>query len=317
MNLLCELNIQSNQSQGHQLYLSLPVFASVESFRILPKDKTVHVAIKRHCQLKSLKYVVLFRGRDHQRSEPWRHRLTVETTASEDGDFLTATGSVSLPEVEDDDWAEVQILHPDLGQLSQESNTVHNLIPAAQRSLLFEALRFFCSEPELRTLLVRPFDKKGPRLKESAAFELRIAWLLGLLGLSTIVLGEYEHIVAPATGVRRGSADILAASQREGNLVLVACTIGPPKDEDFRNLNTTAEILEREVFNDTSVRIISLVCTCAPGYPVTSESGVPVLDADRLDMALRLVKAGHEHEVLSFIENPTFNELKDPSKPRP
>jgi hypothetical protein len=317
VNLLCELNIQSNQSQGHQLYLSLPAFASISRFRILPKDKSVHVEIKRHHELGSLKCAVLFRGRDHQRGEPWKHRLPVEPEISENGNILTAVGSVALPQVEDDDWAEVQLLHPDLGQLCQESNSVRQLIPPAQRNVLFEALKSFCSEAQFLSLVVRPFDKKAPRLKESAAFELRVAWLLGLLGLSTIVLGEYEHIVAPTTGVRRGSVDILAASQREAKLVLVACTIGPPKDEDFANLQTTAEILDRELFSEASVRIVPLVCTCAPGYPVESAGGVPVLDADRLDLALRLVKAGREHDVLSFMENPTFYELRDPNQRQP
>jgi hypothetical protein len=317
VNLLCELNIQSNQSQGHQLYLSLPAFASISGFRILPKDRSLSVEIKRHNELGSLKCVVLFRGRDHQRSEPWKYRLTIEPEISENGKILTAVGSVALPQVQDDDWAEVQLLHPDLGQLCQESNSVRQLIPPAQRNILFEALKFFCPEAEFATLVVRPFDKKGPRLKESAAFELRIAWLLGLLGLSTIVLGEYEHIVAPVTGVRRGSSDILAAIQPQGKLVLVACTIGPPKDEDFTNLHTTAEILEREVFGEASVRIVLLVCTCAPGYPVQSVDGTPVLDADRLALALQLVKAGREQDVLSFIQNPSFYELRDPNQPQP
>jgi len=32
--------------------------------------------------------------------------------------------------------------------------------------------------------------------------------------------------------------------------------------------------------------------------------------ADGLDLALRLVKSGRERDVLSFVENPAFNELK-------
>jgi hypothetical protein len=93
--------------------------------------------------------------------------------------------------------------------------------------------------------------------------------------------------------------------------VLVACTIGPPKDEDFRNLLTTAEILDREVFAEASVRILPLMCTCAPGQEATV-NGIPVLDADRLAQALRLVKAGREKDVLSFVENPDFHDLNDP-----
>jgi hypothetical protein len=219
-----------------------------------------------------------------------------------------------LPEVEEDDWAEAQILHPDLGELHSQSHVVRYLIPQAQRNILFEALKFFCSDAELGSLIVRRFENKVPKLKVRAGFELRIAWLLGLLGLSTVILGEYENIIAPETGVHRGSIDILAASQRGKALVLVACTIGSPKDEDFTNIVTMAEILDREVFTDASVHIVPLVCTCAPGYPSRNVNGVPVLDADGLDLALRLVKSGRERDVLSFVENPAFNELRDPDR---
>jgi hypothetical protein len=314
VNLLCELNVQSNQSQGSQLYLSLPAFALISGFRILPREKRVYMEIKRHRKLKLVKGVILFRGRDHRNAEPWKHRLPIEHFSDEPTDhhIVTATGSVALPEVGQEDWGEAQILHPNLGQLHNDSSSVRHLTPPAQRNILFEALKFFCPEAELNVLTVRPFDKSGPKLKVSAGFELRVAWLLGLLGLSTIVLGEYEHIVAPNTGVRRGSVDVLAASQREKKLILVACTIGPPKDEDFGNIVTSAQILDREVFADATVRILPLVCTCAPGYQAESANGVPVLDADRLSLALRLVKAGSERDVLSFMENPSFNELKDP-----
>jgi len=311
VNLLCELNVQSNQSQGHQLYVSLPAFAFVSDLHISPRQKQVHVEIKRHHALGSLTSVVLFRERDHQRAKPWKHRLPVALEVSGNGHLVTASGSVTLPEVDDEDSAEAQILHPDLGELHKKSHSVRYLIPQAQRNILFEALKFFCPEIKLQSLTMRPFDNKPPKLKVSAGFELRIAWLLGVLGLSTVILGEYENIIAPETGIHRGSIDILAASQRGG--VLVACTIGPPKDEDFRNLLTTAEILDREVFADANVRILPLMCTCAPGQE-ENVNGIPVLDADRLSLALRLVKAGRESDVLSFVQTPTFHELRDPAQ---
>jgi len=318
VNLLCELNVQSNQSQGCELYLSLPAFAMVSGLHISTRHKRIWVEIRRHAALQSLDCQVLLRGQDHQRSEPWKHRLTIKPeTAEEDGHMIKVVASSTLPEARNDDWAEAQILHSDIGELHTKFGSVRQLIPPAQRNILFEALTFFCDESELKNLVVRPFDEKGPRMKVSAGFELRIAWLLGLLGLSTVILGEYEDIIAPKSGVKRGSIDILAASQRHDELVLAACTIAAPKDEDFNNLRTSAEILDREVFTDASVRIIPLVCTCAPGVPVEGGSGIPVLDADRLDLALQLVKAGHESDVLSFIGNPSHYELRHPTQREP
>ena len=314
VNLLCELNLQFNQSQGHQLYLSMPVFASIEQVRILSRENKIHIAARKHVELESVKCVALLRERDHRRSEPWKRRLAVEISATERTSIVTAIGSASLPEsaTGEHDIIEVQLLHPELGPISQFTNSVRQLIPQAQRNILFEALQFFCNKTEFENSLVRPFDKRGPRLKESAAFELRVAWLMSLLGLSTIVLGEYEDIVAPNTKVRRGTADLLAAAQNPPELIIVACTIGPPKDEDFTRLRTTAEILGREVFSETSVRIHGLICTAAPGYAAPADAGIAVLDADRLSLALRLIEKGRERNVLAFIESPMFQELRDP-----
>src|SRR5437879_196878 len=220
VNLLCELNIRPGYSDSYHFWLSLPVFARISDFRILAKEKKVHVEIKRHRELAALRGNVVFRGPNYHTTQPSKYRLTIErfSDTSESAALVTAAGSVDFPEVQEDDWAEAQLIHPDLGELHNSSDLVHRLIPRAERNILFEALKFFCPESEFEWLLVRPYEKKGPRVKESAAFELRVAWLLGLLGLSTAVLGEYEHIVVPQTKLRRGTADILAASQRERNL---------------------------------------------------------------------------------------------------
>lgn len=310
-NLLCELNVHANQSQGYELCVSMPAFAQISMPRVLPKEKRVVFDMKRDRELRMLTTAVLFRGREHHKGEPWKRRVSVEPKITEDGNMLGLVGSADLPNLRSDDTVEVQLLHPDLGELCRMSHSVHYLIPAAQRNILLEALKFFCPESKINSLTVRPFDEKPPRMKVAAAFELRISWLLGALGLSTAILGDYENIVASATGMRRGSIDILAASQHSAVLVPVACTTGPPKDEDFRILVASAEILHREVFTDANVRIVPLLCTCAPGQEAYV-NGVGVLDADRLALTLRLVNLGRENDVLDFILNPSFQQLREP-----
>ena len=133
--------------------------------------------------------------------------------------------------------------------------------------------------------------------------------------MSTTVLGEYEHIVEPETKVRRGSVDILAASHRHKKLVLVACTIGAPKEDDFTNLLNTAEIIAREVFAGTAVSVYGLVCAGVRGLApykdiVEGLSGLPILDADRLELSLKLLMAGRERDFFSFLWNPVHSELR-------
>ena len=315
VNFLCELTIGTSSPYGFHFSLSLPAFASINAFDILPKENKARVEVKTHLEMTPLKSIVTFSEGDHSAT---KCRLNIEdlSQASKGGSFVTAAGSISLPaEVEHDDWAVAQLLYPGLGELHHVSNQVRRLIPPAERNILFEALKLFCREAQLDLLLSRPFGKSLPF--KADRFERSVVWLLGMLGFSAITLGEYEYIRAEESKIERGSIDVLAASQQAKKLVIAACTMAAPEDKDFRKLITSGEILAREVFSDTNVRILPLVCTSAPGQPLCWDTGdgfcgVPILDADRLALALRLVKAGREDDVLSFIDNPMFSQLREP-----
>jgi hypothetical protein len=158
------------------------------------------------------------------------------------------------------------------------------------------------------------------KLKPSAAFELHVSWLLGMFGLSIVILGNYEHILAPDTPVQRASVDILAASQRSKLLLLVSCTINPPKPEDASNLRYACAIFAREVFAETGVRIIPVLFTSSMGGPSYYQSedhfdAVPVVDADGMGILLGLLRSGQERRFFEFLANPTLG-LTTSSQPR-
>ena len=320
VNLLCELNVQANQSNGSHFCLSIPVFAAISEVSASLKERRIKVEIRRHRALPPLKGVAVFRGPRTFAGEPPKRRVAIErfSDSAGVGDLGRALACVRLINIEGHDSVDVSLLHPDLGELHSFSNYgIWQLVRPTERNVLFEALKFFCPEPELTLLLGSPHKKKSKKLKPEAAFELHIAWLLGCFGLSTAVLGEYEHIVAPETKVRRGSVDILAASQRHKRLVLVACTIGPPKEDDFTNLLNTAEIISREVFSGTAVRVQPLVCTSVRGFSGSKDileglAALPIIDGDRLELLLRLVTAARERDFFSFLDNPIYSPLREP-----
>ncbi|MGB6876713.1 MAG: hypothetical protein WBD87_11855 [Candidatus Acidiferrales bacterium] len=167
---------------------------------------------------------------------------------------------------------------------------------ARKMNLLLLGLRVFCKDEEFENSLVRAHSKKPPRVSPSAAFELYVSWLLGLFGFSTIMLGEYEHILGEETQVRRASVDILAASQSQNLLLIVACTLGTPKQEDFDNLRHAREILLREAFGETFAQVVPIVFTTIMGGArcdyLEDRVSIPIVDADRLTELLTLVKNG-------------------------
>lgn len=187
-------------------------------------------------------------------------------------------------------------------------------IATAERNILLSALRVFCNEAELESLLVDPHNTKPRKLGIAPGFELHVAWLLSLFGFSAILLGDYERLVAPETKAERGSLDILAAHQGRKVLLVVACTMNPPKPEEFSNVRNVREIVLRDAgFAGTDVRVIPVMFTATRGGPLCDRNGtecVPIVDADRLKEFLDFVLHGREEPLFEFLEEP------DPELPR-
>lgn len=174
--------------------------------------------------------------------------------------------------------------------------------------LLAALLRFLPNEERLESLLVRAHSQNPTKPKVSAAFELHVAWLLGLFGFSTIVLGEYEHIVAPGTKVRQASVDVLAASQAQKTLLLVGCTLNEPGQKDFSTLRYAREIVAREAFAGKSITVVPVVFTAAiddRSYDRIADrlDAIPIVDADDIKALLQLLPNGRESELLGVLQN--------------
>jgi hypothetical protein len=208
-------------------------------------------------------------------------------------------------------WDEfVQQKSRDLWPSSQNVQT-EPVAESRKENRLLLALRAFCKDEEFESSLVRAHSKKPPKMKPSAAFELYVSWLLGLFGWSAILLGEYEKIFGDETNVERTSVDILATSQSQDLvLLIVACTLGPPKQEDFHKLRYAREILLQEVFGETFVQVMPVVFTTTLGgakydYLDGGET-IPIVDAAGLKELLTLLKGGGaDADLLAFLKSLT------------
>jgi hypothetical protein len=314
VNRLCELNVSLSQPGGCAFYLSVPAFATVSSISVNLSEKRVTAAINRHNALPDLMAFAGLRG-SAAAGDLLREQLQVPiVTEKEEGKLVSATASTRFESLNLDDWIRVRLVHPNIGEIKRTEDYARLLISPAERNILFEALKRFCGDSEFENLLVEPHNVKAPRLNESAAFELHVSWLLGMYGFSTIVLGNYEHIVAPNTKVQMASVDILAAKQPDRVLLLVACTLNPPKPEDFGNLRYAREILARETFAGTAVNIVPVLFTAATGgasVDTTDDLLDPVrtVDGDDTLRLLELLGEGQEVRFLQFLGNPALSSL--------
>jgi hypothetical protein len=315
INALCEINVHHGSAPGCRFYLSIPVFARVSEVRILRQETCLELTISRHCKLFDVSGVVVTREGDFRVGATAKTRVPFgELVSSEERPIETVSCSMNLTDLKTTDWVEVKLTHPLIGEVEQFSRHARTLCQPTARNILYGALGSFCTDIDLRRLVVEPFAEKPKKLKPSAAFELHVGWLLGMFGFSVIVLGEYEKIVEPATKVERASVDILALDQKANILLLVACTLGTPKEEDFSNLLNARGILEREVFSDSKVEIIPTLFTCAIGSSTYKEvpgtlACIPIVDADGLDALLVILKTGQEERFLEFLSNPRLCRL--------
>ena len=318
INALCEMNITFGSPYQQEIFLSIPVYVFIENMTVSTVDNSVRATYLRHSAIPGLNLLAFLKERDHNSIEVPLRRvpLTVEQTGSEEdigifscwGEIETANRELLI---------ELKAAHAVLGDVESVQDPLWRLIPEAERNVLLAALKRFCPQSRLQNILVKAYEHNPKRLKTSSAFELHIAWLLGLCGLSTIVLGEYEQLLAEQTGVQRASVDILASKTKNSVLLVGACTITTPKEEDFMNLAHACEILRREVFQDTSIRVFPVLFTGALGQSSYKQAGdeftyVPIVDADRIGIVLELLEFGMERFFFEFLGNPLLCELRSP-----
>jgi len=234
-NALCDLKVSLQNDQGCDLSVHFPLFADIVGTQVKTPEKRIDVEVKRHRSFSNLSAMACVRGHSTVADAPFREQIVFSQSPSSDAqsEIVAAQGTVQVPDLDpDNDWLEIRLVHPKFGEIKKDGNYVRMFIPPTERNILLGAVQQFCRGTTLDDLLTRAYNVQPAKLKPSAAFELHVSWLLGMFGLSTVVLGEYERLLAPDTEIQRASIDILAASQQAKLLLVVSCTLNTPKEED-------------------------------------------------------------------------------------
>jgi hypothetical protein len=91
------------------------------------------------------------------------------------------------------------------------------------------------------------------------AFQAGISHLLPLSGFQSVNLGRDDKLREAGSKVVIGTADILAYSKTHQALVVGACTISVPSDQDYEMLLHASEILKREVPESSGVTVVPVM----------------------------------------------------------
>ncbi len=241
-------------------------------------------------------------------------QLSHETRSEEDGVRLIEAYAALPPFSALNDHVDVK-LSCVVGEIDNRDSQLRKLIPFVEVSPLYKALTLFCSAESFKAALTVAHNfglpKKRHVWQHQDYFERHVCWLLSCFGFACIMLAEYETLQSGETAIQRGSVDILAFHPKLSLLMIIACTLNAPKEEDFHNLLNIRDILQNEAFGESPQRILPAVFTAVknfpsewgrePDNPFSQQDSIPVLDASRLGAALAYLSERTEEKFWSLL----------------
>jgi len=283
------------------IYACIPVMARITEVSLSPSEKIFE--IKGCCHTLLARGLRAFGYSLGQFEDP---RLRTELTLSADDKTFKASGPFARRE--NSEHVEAKLVHREIGDIFWSRWRVRDLLPEADINPLYLLLKKFCSQDEFTSLLNRPHSVRPTRTKPQDEFERHVAWLLACFGFSTIHLGAHEDLLAQNTRLKRGSLDLLAYHPHRKLVVLGACTLNVPKDEDYGKLLSIRSMLFEDS-DDLPFTCEAVMFCGVPGCTPQSNGAsvddfnawaasdrVVVFDSDRLTDAIQWLQSRNEEQ---------------------
>ncbi|MBZ5686709.1 MAG: hypothetical protein LAP86_16895 [Acidobacteriia bacterium] len=303
MTELLGLKISQGLS-GFDVFVAVPVMAKISEAVVCPSDGIVKATGLSHPALASFRLFGSFYGN----SGAPRERIPFLVEESERSDAVRGfIGKGHVPTSKIYEYLDLKLVHDELGEVYSHTWRTRELIPEQYVNPLYFLLMKFCSASKLHSLVVRPHSVPPQKTKPQKDFEQNVAWVLSCYGFATIVLGAHEDLVAEETKVKRGSLDLLAYHPFRKLVLLGACTLNVPKEEDYSQLVSVRTMLLEDWKGDLPFSCEVVMFTAAPDCPVRSnptildsfislptDGNVRVIDGNGLSEALRLLQERKE-----------------------
>jgi len=162
---------------------------------------------------------------------------------------------------------------------------------------LYFVFEQFVKFDELEEMLLQFKSKK---IHDSAkVFERGVSWLLSLLGISNIMLGEYEQI---GNGSEKISTDIIGSFETN-QIFLVNATVGLPKQSDFDREREYRENIEK-IITDKKLKIRAIYFTgkdATESHQSATTTNVTLIGKSSIILILEHLKKGNLEEAREVI----------------
>ena len=304
-------------------YVSAPIYARIERIAIDMSELKVRVFYTHDQRITDVNSFLFVKDGTYNAGQAPKgsHELRSESSESSQSQLIMRCGEAVVRNLQLDDLVRGAISRRDFGALDEFERQARYLVPAAQVNPLHEILRCFCSDDELRGLLTAPRNEQRKKSRAQDDFERYTAWLLALFGFATVILGQKQWLRYPDSDVEIGSVDVLAFNAAKNSVLLVACSLAPPKVGDVMRLQSVEGYLQK-LLKETSYDLTSIVFTlghnCPSAIDIDIDSlgltshGVPIVDVDRMTKMLLLLKYRQEESYFSFLSTRRDSDLDIP-----
>ena len=235
--------------------------------------------------------------------------VSVEESEEMDGDLRLWSKQIRVPEITTDDSIQVTLLLRSLRIIidhfhyrARDLLKPKEKLEPIQNPLVATLQRFCHPQHTINDYLER---KEGDRPQDR--FEQRVTRFLNLCGFSVVRLGggtgddRFEILKDKLESkVQRGTADILAYSEKLKSLLLVGCTLEIPSSDDIIKLKEGIIILRSELFKNSEIRLIPLFFADMPEFESKEREEVKILCKSDLQEALNDLLKGQQVEEIMF-----------------
>lgn len=163
---------------------------------------------------------------------------------SSDGDFLFSEINYEFETYPREEDELLFRLTSNLGILLEEKTEVSNLLPKLPENPFLGLTTRFIEIDELEKGLREGKMKGKPNFNVSRAFERAVSWLLSIVGMKVVEVGDTRYgVLRREDKFEKGEADILAHDRNSEKTYVVDCTVKPPASDKVDKLGNLASSL--------------------------------------------------------------------------
>jgi hypothetical protein len=278
--------------QANTFSILVPVYATIGEIQYQGGNE-IKVSLKVDERLFDSSHVWLTRSPQGDRApiiERAKYELSSGDKVPQDG-FFYITIRHRFASIGVNDKISVSLINRKLGLLFRKGGWAFQF-PSEGSDPFLKVFSLFDAGKNMEDLLLHP--------KEPEDLVAAFSWLLEMIGITSLQLGQYESVREEKT--EKGSADIIACYREStsSSILAIDCTIGVPGEHKIDKIKNTAEYISRKI----GIPVEAVIVTSEKSS-TTKELGqkhsVKILDSTDLDQMIGFYKKGHAHPARQIV----------------